>query len=67
MALAVPLALVQLVLSVEPQLTNGLVVALVTTASQLAVQPVDKSVTTTVYVPADSPLILDVVSPLFHK
>ena len=57
-ALAVPFGVVQLLLSVEAQVTVGLVVFVPTIDSQLAVQPVVKSVTTTVYVPADRPLML---------
>ena len=66
-ALAVPFGVVQLLLSVEAQVTVGLVVFVPTIDSQLAVQPVVKSVTTTVYVPADRPLMLASVEPLLHE
>ena len=66
-ALAVPFGVVQLLLSVEAQVTAGLVVFVPTIDSQLAVQPVVKSVTTTVYVPADRPLMLASVEPLLHE
>jgi hypothetical protein len=66
-ALAVPFGLVQFVLSVAAHVTLGLTVLVPTTDSQLAVHPVVKSVTTTVYVPADSPLMLALVEPLLHE
>ena len=67
MALAVPFGVVQLVLSVAVHVTLGLTVFVPTTDVQLAVHPVVKSVTITVYVPAESPLILASVEPLLHE
>ena len=66
-ALAVPFGVVQLLLSVEAQVTAGLVVFVPTTDAQLAVHPVVKSVTITVYVPAESPLMLALVEPLLQE
>ena len=67
MALAVPFGVVQFVLSVTEHVTLGLTVFVPTTDVQLAVQPVVKSVATTVYVPAESPLILASVEPLLQE
>ena len=68
MALAAPFpAPEQFVLSVAEQVTEGDDGLLPTIDSQLAVQPVVKSVTTTVYVPADKPLMLASVEPLLHE
>ncbi|MBK8848066.1 MAG: hypothetical protein IPO27_16635 [Bacteroidetes bacterium] len=64
---AVPLALVQLLLSVDEQLTAGLLVLSLTVEAQVAVHPVLRSVTVTVYTPALKPLMLALVSPLLHK
>ncbi|MBK8846387.1 MAG: hypothetical protein IPO27_07510 [Bacteroidetes bacterium] len=48
------------------QVTVGLLVLLFTVAEQVAVQPVDRSVTVTVYVPAANPLWVASVDPLLH-
>ena len=66
MAVAVPLGVAQLVLSDFAQVTVGGVVVLPTTAWQLLVHPVVVFVTVTVYVPADSPVILAVFAPVLH-
>ena len=66
-ALAVPFGVKQFVLSVAEHVTIGLTVFVPTTDAQLAVHPVVKSVTITVYVPAESPLKLAPVEPLLHK
>jgi hypothetical protein len=58
---------VQFVLSVAEHVTLGFTVFVPTTDAQLAVQPLVKSVTTTVYVPAESPLMLALVEPLLHE
>ena len=67
MALAVPFGVVQLVLSVAVHVTLGLTVFVPTTDVQLAVHPVVKSVTITVYVPAERPLMLALVEPLLQE
>ena len=67
MALAVPFGVVQFVLSVTEHVTLGLTVFVPTTDVQLAVHPVVKSVTITVYVPAESPLMLALVEPLLQE
>jgi hypothetical protein len=66
-ALAVPFEFVQFVLSVAEHVTVGLAGLLPTVDSQLDVHPVELSVTVTVYVPADNPLILEFVLLLLHK
>jgi hypothetical protein len=66
-ALAVPFGLEQFVLSVAEHVTDGLAGLLPTVDSQVDVQPVVISVTVTVYVPADNPLILEFVLLLLHK
>ena len=66
-ALAVPFGVVQLVLSVAVHVTLGLTVFVPTTDVQLAVHPVVKSVTITVYVPAERPLMLALVEPLLQE
>ena len=64
---AEPLGDKQLVLFVDEHVKVGFTVAFATTASQVAVQPVPVSVTITVYVPAASPLILELELPLLHE
>ncbi|MBK8848067.1 MAG: hypothetical protein IPO27_16640 [Bacteroidetes bacterium] len=57
----------QLVLSVALQVTSGLLVLIATLFVHVAVHPVLRSVTVTVYTPALKPLMLALVSPLLHK
>ena len=65
-AVAVPFGVVQLLLSVELQVTVGFVVLSAIIDSHVAVHPEVISVAVTMYVPADRPACVASVPPLLH-